>query len=174
MSVSSATVPNRPSLLPYAVLGALVGAALLLIGIFLGDSPAVVDAPAANSQAVAVSGAPVQATETRANARVEAALRVDHSRAAYTVRIAAEATLESARKHIPAIVQAGGFQPWIAYNRARSRFYVFVGDYANEAAANAASTLVRTLPNEKVWVRAVREDCPYVRLHADGYHTCEP
>jgi septal ring-binding cell division protein DamX len=142
---------------------------LLLVGIFMGDSPAAADARAAKGQPA--GRAPT--TETRADARVEAALRVDHSRAIYAIRIAAETSLESARQHIHAIVQAGGFQPWIAYNRARNRYYVFVGDYANEAAANAASTIVRTLPNEKVWVRAVREDCPYARLHADGYHTCE-
>lgn len=168
MSVSSATVPARPSLLPYAVLGVLVVAALLLVVIFEGDLPTAAEPLAAKGQVVAVGRAP------GADARVEAALRVDHSRAVYTVRIAAETTLESARQHIPAIVQAGEFQPWIAYNRARNRYYVFVGDYANEAAANTARTIVRTLPNEKVWVRAVREDCPYVRLHADGYHTCEP
>jgi hypothetical protein len=169
MSASAVIAPTRASLLPYAVLGGILGAALLLVGIFMGDSPAAADARAAKGQPA--GRAPT--TETRADARVEAALRVDHSRAIYAIRIAAETSLESARQHIHAIVQAGGFQPWIAYNRARNRYYVFVGDYANEAAANAASTIVRTLPNEKVWVRAVREDCPYARLHADGYHTCE-
>lgn len=107
------------------------------------------------------------------DARLDDVLRIDRTRAAYTIRLSADNTLGEARMYANAVLQTGRFQPWIVHKIDGDRlFYVFVGAYESRYAAEQDHDAVRAIRNRGVMIRGVRDECPTLTWNDGGYYDC--
>ncbi|MDC0720176.1 SPOR domain-containing protein [Nannocystis bainbridge] len=119
--------------------------------------------------------APRPSASQASEAELEEVLRVDHSQTAYAIRISADNTLEEARGIARAVLRSRRLMPWIVHqNFGKGLYFVFVGGYSSQAAADVDRLAARAIVGQGAIVKAMGDECPNLAWNGLGYHDCTP